>query len=307
MSTYWLWKAPELEARRGNPQLVVRQVTIKRGLIYAADGKTVLARNRTRRGRRADLVPAPLPDARARRPARRLLDDRALAHRPRGVAERLPDRVERGPDDAPRPRARHAQGRRRGRGTTSSRRSTCDAQQVAMDAARRRMRLGRRARARDRPRARLRLHADVRPEPRRGELRPDHPDARGRASPPRRSLNRATRVRPLHPRLDVQGRHRHGRARHAARYTPESRFDDPGYCIEYGKRVSNYSDQGGAAGVRQRRLRRRRCENSINSVFCNIGKELGPAARPRLRRSASASTRTRRSRRPSDERSPSGL
>ncbi len=31
----------------------------------------------------------------------------------------------------------------------------------------------------------------------------------------------------------------------SGRYTPESRFDDPGYCIEYGQRVSNYSDQGG--------------------------------------------------------------
>jgi hypothetical protein len=49
MSTYWLWKAPDLEARRGNPQLVVRQVTIKRGLIYAANGKTILAANRTKR------------------------------------------------------------------------------------------------------------------------------------------------------------------------------------------------------------------------------------------------------------------
>ncbi len=58
-------------------------------------------------------------------------------------------------------------------------------------------------------------------------------------------------------------------------YTPESRFDDPGYCIEYGDRVSNYSDQGGPQvygnidfGTAM--------ENSVNSVFCNIGKELGP-------------------------------
>jgi penicillin-binding protein A len=46
ISTYWLWRSPDLEARQGNPQLVVRQVTIKRGLVYAADGRTVLARNR---------------------------------------------------------------------------------------------------------------------------------------------------------------------------------------------------------------------------------------------------------------------
>jgi peptidoglycan glycosyltransferase len=49
MSSYWLWKAPDLEARRGNPQLIVRQVTIKRGLILAADGETRFAVNRPRR------------------------------------------------------------------------------------------------------------------------------------------------------------------------------------------------------------------------------------------------------------------
>ena len=46
MSSYWLWRAPDLEARQGNPNLVVRQLLIERGLIYAADGETVFARNR---------------------------------------------------------------------------------------------------------------------------------------------------------------------------------------------------------------------------------------------------------------------
>jgi peptidoglycan glycosyltransferase len=49
MSSYWLWRAPDLEARQGNPNLVVRQLTIKRGLIYASDGKTILAQNRKRK------------------------------------------------------------------------------------------------------------------------------------------------------------------------------------------------------------------------------------------------------------------
>jgi len=47
-STYWLWRSPDLEARRDNPTLLVRQVTIKRGLIYASDRHTVLAANRQR-------------------------------------------------------------------------------------------------------------------------------------------------------------------------------------------------------------------------------------------------------------------
>ena len=37
ISAYWLWRAPELEARQGNPTLVVRQVTIDRGRILAED------------------------------------------------------------------------------------------------------------------------------------------------------------------------------------------------------------------------------------------------------------------------------
>ena len=38
MTTYWLWKAPDLEARQGNPQLIVQQLTIDRGSILASDG-----------------------------------------------------------------------------------------------------------------------------------------------------------------------------------------------------------------------------------------------------------------------------
>ena len=47
-ATYWLWRAPDLEARQGNPILIVRELEIKRGLILAADGRTRLAANRRR-------------------------------------------------------------------------------------------------------------------------------------------------------------------------------------------------------------------------------------------------------------------
>jgi peptidoglycan glycosyltransferase len=60
-------------------------------------------------------------------------------------------------------------------------------------------------------------------------------------------------------------------------YTPESEFDDPGYCTEYGKRVTNFADQSGPQ-VFGRVTFAEALENSINSVFCNIGKELGPEA-----------------------------
>ena len=29
------------------------------------------------------------------------------------------------------------------------------------------------------------------------------------------------------------------------KFTPDSTFDDPGYCTEYGKKVSNFADQSG--------------------------------------------------------------
>ena len=57
-------------------------------------------------------------------------------------------------------------------------------------------------------------------------------------------------------------------------YKPDSKFVDPGYCEEYGKRVSNAGNPESpetfgtvtfAQGL----------QHSINSVFCNIGKQIG--------------------------------
>jgi peptidoglycan glycosyltransferase len=55
-------------------------------------------------------------------------------------------------------------------------------------------------------------------------------------------------------------------------YTPDSTFNDPGYCIEYGKRVNNYdtSTPFGTVNFSQALI------NSINSSFCEMGKKLGP-------------------------------
>jgi peptidoglycan glycosyltransferase len=58
-------------------------------------------------------------------------------------------------------------------------------------------------------------------------------------------------------------------------FTPESSFVDPGYCIEYGKKVSNFADQSGPE-VFGRVTFATALEHSINAVFCEIGKKLGP-------------------------------
>jgi peptidoglycan glycosyltransferase len=58
-------------------------------------------------------------------------------------------------------------------------------------------------------------------------------------------------------------------------YTPGSTFDDPGYCTEYGQKVSNALDQSGpeAFGVVNMV---EAYQHSINAVFCKIGIKLGP-------------------------------
>jgi peptidoglycan glycosyltransferase len=57
----------------------------------------------------------------------------------------------------------------------------------------------------------------------------------------------------------------------SGRFKPESSFVDPGYCEVYGKRVSNYDTSRPFGRLDLRAA----LKYSVNSVFCNIGKELG--------------------------------
>jgi peptidoglycan glycosyltransferase len=58
------------------------------------------------------------------------------------------------------------------------------------------------------------------------------------------------------------------------RFTPDSPFYDPGYCIEYGQRVRNAGNPEAPETFGSVNLTTG-FEHSINSVFCNIGKTLG--------------------------------
>lgn len=60
----------------------------------------------------------------------------------------------------------------------------------------------------------------------------------------------------------------------SGRFTPESTFNDPGYCIEYGKQVTNFSDQSGPERFGRVNFVQA-MEHSINAVFCEVGKALG--------------------------------
>jgi penicillin-binding protein A len=60
-------------------------------------------------------------------------------------------------------------------------------------------------------------------------------------------------------------------------YTPSSRFNDPGYCVEYGQRVYNSSapDSPGGHEAFGNVDFSAALEHSINAVFCKIGMHLG--------------------------------
>jgi peptidoglycan glycosyltransferase len=60
----------------------------------------------------------------------------------------------------------------------------------------------------------------------------------------------------------------------SGRFTPSSSFYDPGYCVEYKQQVRNFSDQSGPE-VFGRLTFAKAFQDSVNSVFCNIGKRLG--------------------------------
>jgi penicillin-binding protein A len=60
----------------------------------------------------------------------------------------------------------------------------------------------------------------------------------------------------------------------SGRFTPNSHFYDPGYCIEYGQKVRNAGNPEAPETFGSVDLITG-LEHSINSVFCNIGKALG--------------------------------
>jgi len=58
------------------------------------------------------------------------------------------------------------------------------------------------------------------------------------------------------------------------KFTPNSQFYDPGYCIEYGKEVRNAGNPEAPETFGNVTLFQG-LQHSINSVFCNVGKAIG--------------------------------
>jgi peptidoglycan glycosyltransferase len=272
MSTYWLWKAPELEARQGNPNLIVRQLTIKRGLVYASNGRTVLANVRRRK----------LRDGRVwwvRRYPQGELTAHAVGYstiqRSRtGLEESLNDfltgsnanidtLLDRAVDSL--------------RGTTQRGNNVVTTIDV------RGQRTAVRALAGS-------CGAAVAIEPDTGRVLVMASSPTFDPNLAERRFNRIARIRgPCGSASALLNRATQGlfipgssfkvvtatAALDSGRFSPQSRFDDPGYCIEYNKKVFNYADQSGPHVFGNVDFGDA-VENSINSVFCNIGKRLGP-------------------------------
>jgi peptidoglycan glycosyltransferase len=58
-------------------------------------------------------------------------------------------------------------------------------------------------------------------------------------------------------------------------YTLNSQFNDPGYCTEYGQKISNALNPEGSAEAFGNVSLLQAYQHSINAVFCNIGQKLG--------------------------------
>lgn len=301
VSTYWLWRSPDLEARQGNPTLVVRQLTIDRGLIYASDGKTVLARNRREQtqGRtlyvrtypRGGLAPHVVGYSTVERSRAGL--EKSLNDFLTGSNSNLSTVVDRPLD--------------RLRGLTQEGNSLV----LSIEAS-----------AQEETARLLAPYcgAAVALEPSTGRVlvlasSPDYDpnlveddfdsitDAPGPCEPAAPLLNRAA------DGLFIPGSTfklvTAAAALDSGRFEPNSEFVDEGYCIEYGDRVFNFADQSGPQ-VFGRVTFAEALQHSINAVFCEVGKELGPLTvleyAKRFGFYADPPLET-----PSDERTPSGL
>jgi penicillin-binding protein A len=270
VSSYWLWRAPDLEARQGNPTLVVRQVTIQRGLILTDDG-TVLARNRQEQveGQTWYLRVYPQQGLAAQTVGYSTID-----HSRAGLEKSLNDFLT-GSNGNLSTVLDRVLGKLQGltqKGNSLVLSLDAEAQRQATDL------------------LRQACGAAVAIEPSTGRvlvlassptynpnLVAEHFDKilgqNGPCEPAAPLLNRGTAG--LYSPGSTFKVITAAAALESGRFTPESEFDDPGYCVEYGKKVFNFADQLGPE-VFGRLSLAQAVENSVNSVFCNIGKELGP-------------------------------
>jgi peptidoglycan glycosyltransferase len=271
MVTWWLWKAPDLEARRGNPNLIVKQLTIDRGTIYAAGGRTVLARNRVEKKKNIGRV------------FLRVYPQHELTAHPVGYStiERSRTGLEKSLND-------YLTGSNANLGTLFD--NTLDklkgATQKGNDVV---TTISARGQEVAMQQLAGKCGAAVALDPTTGRVLVLASTPSYDPNLVEGHFNQILKTRALcgnaSPLLDraTQGLFVPGStfkvvtaaaALDTGKYTPSSRFDDPGYCIEYGQKVSNFADQSGPEVFGNVDFTEA-LEHSINAVFCNIGKALG--------------------------------
>jgi penicillin-binding protein A len=302
VTTYWLWRAPELEARRGNPSLVVRQVTIKRGLIFAAGGKTVFARNHRQKVQGKTWYLRHYP---TRKLVAQTVGYSTVGRSRAGLEKSLNDFLT---------------------GSNANLHTVLDR---TLDKLRGETQQGNDVHTTIDPAVQRAALADlagqcgaaVALEPRTGRVLAIASSPSYDPNLIERHFARATRApgypcRPPAPLLNrsTQGLFVPGStfkvvtaaaALDSGKFRPWSTFNDPGYCVEYGKRVSNFADQSGPEIFGTVNFVTA-LEHSINSVFCNIGKAVGSKVVLDYAR-AFGFYRDPPLETPSDERTPSGL
>ena len=277
MTTYWLWKAPDLEARQGNPQLIVQQLTIDRGSIFASDGKTAFARNRKvekkQLGRTWYLRTYPTREL-AARPVGYSTIERSRT----GLEESLNDYLT-GSNANLDTLFNNTLDRLRGitrRGNDVITSIDAGAQKTAQDALAGHCGA---AVALDPKTGRVLVWASqptYNPNLVEGHFNQIQADAAGApCEPPAPLLDRVSQG------LFIPGSTfkvvTAAAALDSGKITPSTTFNDPGYCIEYGKKVFNFADQSGPE-VFGTVTFAQALEHSINAVFCDVGKELGARA-----------------------------
>jgi peptidoglycan glycosyltransferase len=275
MTTYWLWKAPDLEARQGNPQLIVQQLTIDRGRILAANARTVFAGNRKVRkktlGRTWYLRTYPT-DELAARPVGYSTIERSRS----GLEESMNDYLT-GSNANLDTLFNNTLDKLKGitqRGNNVVTTIDVNAQRVAQTA------------------LAGKCGAAVALDPTTGNVLVWASQPTYDPNLVEGHFNQISRVSapctPAAPLLDrvSQGLFIPGStfkvvtaaaALDSGRVKPTTTFTDRGYCIEYGKKVLNFADQSGPE-VFGTVTFAESLQHSINAVFCQVGKELGARA-----------------------------
>ncbi len=275
MTTYWLWKAPDLEARQGNPQLIVQQLTIDRGRILAANARTVFAGNRKVRkktlGRTWYLRTYPT-DELAARPVGYSTIERSRS----GLEESMNDYLT-GSNANLDTLFNNTLDKLKGitqRGNNVVTTIDVNAQRVAQTA------------------LAGKCGAAVALDPTTGKVLVWASQPTYDPNLVEGHFNQISRVSapctPTAPLLDrvSQGLFIPGStfkvvtaaaALDSGRVKPTTTFTDRGYCIEYGKKVLNFADQSGPE-VFGTVTFAESLQHSINAVFCQVGKEFGARA-----------------------------